>query len=166
MIRFKITSTLLDEVRSDLARAHEYALERVGFLRAGLTINERDCAILVHSYLPVEDEDYVEDPSVGAMMGPHAISKAMAAAFEDRVSLVHVHSHGGRGIPRFSDIDLRENRKFVPDFFKVCPQRPHGAVVLSETHAYGQVWLRSDKTARPINLFQLVGPQYRKWRAA
>ena len=166
MIRLKVTSMLLDEVRDDLARPHAFAHERVGFLKAGLAVSESDCAILVHSYAPVADNDYLEDSSVGAMMGPHAISKAMAAAFEDRVALFHVHSHGGRGIPRFSGVDLRENQKFVPDFFKVRPQRPHGAVVLSNTHAYGQVWLNPDDTARPIDLFQLVGPQYRKWRKA
>ena len=166
MLRLKITSALLDEVRRDLARPHAFAHERVGFLKAGLAVNESDCAILVHSYASVADDDYVEDPSVGAMMGPHAISKAMAAAFEDDVALFHVHSHGGRGIPRFSSVDLRENRKFVPDFFKVCPQRPHGAVVLSNTYAYGQVWLNPDETAHPIDMFQLVGPQYRKWKMA
>ena len=53
MIRFKITSALLDKVRRDLARAHDFALERVGFLKAGLTLNERDCTILAHSYLPL-----------------------------------------------------------------------------------------------------------------
>ena len=163
MIRLKVTSMLLDEVRRDLARPHAFTHERVGFLKAGLAVGESDCAILVHSYAPVADNDYLEDPSVGAMMGPHAISKAMAAAFEDHVALFHVHSHGGQGIPRFSDVDLRENQKFVPDFFKVRPQRPHGAVVLSNTHAYGQVWLNPDDTARSIDLFQLVGPQYRKW---
>ena len=166
MIRLKITSALLDEVRRDLARPHAFAHERVGFLKAGLAISKCDCAILVHSYAPVADDDYLKDPSVGAMMGPHAIGKAMAAAFEDVVALFHVHSHGGRGIPRFSSVDLRENRKFVPDFFKVRPQRPHGAVVLSDTYAYGQVWLEPAEPARPIDLFQLVGPQYRKWRIA
>ena len=166
MIRLKITSILLDEVRRDLARPHAFARERVGFLKAALALSKHDCAILVHSYTPVADSDYLDDPSVGAMMGPHAISMAMAAAFEDHVSLFHVHSHGGRGIPRFSGVDLQENQKFVPDFFKVCPQRPHGAVVLSATHAYGQVWLEPGATARPIDQFQLVGPHYRKWGKA
>ena len=166
MIRLKATSMLLDDVLDDLSRPHPFAHERVGFLRAGLAVSESDCAILVHSYAPVADEDYLEDPSVGAMMGPNAISKAMAAAFEDHVSLLHVHSHGGRGIPRFSGIDLRENQKFVPDFFKVCPHRPHGAVVLSDSYACGQVWLHPDDTAQTIDQFQIVGPRYRKWGSA
>ena len=163
MIRLKVTSMLLDEVRRDLVRPHAFAHERVGFLKAALALSENDCAILVHSYTPVADNDYLNDPSVGAMMGPDAISMAMAAAFEDHVALFHVHSHGGRGIPHFSGVDLRENQKFVPDFFKVCPQRPHGAVVLSATHAYGHVWLEPGAAAHPIDQFQLVGPHYRKW---
>ena len=166
MIRLKITSALLDEVRRDLVRPHAFAHERVGFLKAGLAISECDCAILVHSYSPVADDDYLKDPSISAMMGPNAISKAMAAAFEDGVALFHVHSHRGEGIPQFSSVDLRENRKFVPDFFKVRPQRPHGAVVLSDTYVYGQVWLDPSETARPIDQFQIVGPHYRKWAMA
>ena len=163
VIRVKVTSMLLDEVRRDLARPHAFARERVGFLKAALALSESDCTILVHSYTPVADNDYLNDPSVGAMMGPHAISMAMAAAFEDHVALLHVHSHSGRGIPNFSGVDLRENQKFVPDFFKVCPQRPHGAVVLSATHAYGHVWLGPGASVCPIDQFQLVGPHYQKW---
>ena len=166
MIRLKVTSMLLYEVRRDLARPHAFARERVGFLKAALALSENDCAILVHSYTPVADNDYLNDPSVGAMMGPHAISMAMAAAFEDHVALFHVHSHGGQGIPHFSGVDLRENQKFVPDFFKVRPQRPHGAVVLSATHAYGHVWLEPGAVARPIDQFQLVGSHCRKWGEA
>ena len=166
MIRLKITSALLDAVRQDLARPHAFALERVGFLKAGLAVSESDCVILVHSYSPVEDGNYLEDRSVGAMMGPHAICKAMATAFEHGVALFHVHSHGGRGIPQFSSIDIRENRKFVPDFFKVRPERPHGAVVLSNTSAYGHVWLNPNASPLPIDLFQLIGPRCRKWGTA
>ena len=62
MVRFKVSSALLDEVRRDLARPHAFAHERVGFLKAGLAISECNCAILVHSYAPVADDDYLKEP--------------------------------------------------------------------------------------------------------
>jgi len=36
----------------------------------------------------------------------------------------HVHTHGRSGVPDFSGTDVRENAKFVPDFFKVLRNAP------------------------------------------
>src|SRR5262245_17150916 len=58
---------------------------------------------------------------------------------QDGVALLHVHTHGGRGIPGFSGVDVRENAKFVPDFLEVAPQCVHGAIVLSDNAAYGHL---------------------------
>lgn len=45
------------------------------------------------------------------------------------VSMVHVHLQEHRGRPGFSRTDLSENALFVPDFWNVQPNLPHGAVV-------------------------------------
>lgn len=166
MIRLKMTAALERLIHQDLKRPHAFAYERVGFVKAGLSLAGGGVTILTHGYSPVMDEDYLNDPSVGAMMGPGAMHKAMAWAFEDGVALFHVHTHGGQGIPRFSSVDTRESQKFVPDFFKVRPERPHGAMVLSNTHAYGHVWLDAKSRPLPIEQFQIIGPQLRKWQAA
>ena len=47
----------------------------------------------------------------------------------------------GAAIPGFSSIDMRENARFVPNFVSVAPHAVHGAIVLSDTAAFGQVWL-------------------------
>ena len=164
MIRFKMTAALNNEIHADFHRPHPFARERVGFVGAGLALHGNNCTVLAHSYMPVEDEDYLDDPSVGAMMGPGAMHKAIAWAFEEGVALFHIHTHGGSGIPGFSGIDLRESDKFVPCFFKVCPERPHGAIVLSNTHAFGRIWLSRVSQPRQIDEFCLVGSYYRKWR--
>jgi hypothetical protein len=164
-IHFKITSALLTAVRIDLRRPHPFAHERVGFIASGMSSTGNDLLILARVYRPVLDEDYLNDPSVGAMMGPDAIRKSLEWAMQTRAALFHVHTHGGRGMPQFSGIDLRENAKFVPDFLKVAPQYGHGAIVLSDTAARGQVWLSREQKYTFIDRFTEVGSPLHTWRA-
>jgi hypothetical protein len=165
-IHFKINGALIAAARIDLRRPHPFAHERVGFIAAGLTAAGDDLLVLARTYRPVLDSDYLNDPSVGAMMGPEAIRKALQWAMETGAALFHVHMHGGRGLPGFSGVDLRENAKFVPDFCKVAPQSAHGAIVLSDTAARGQVWLGRKRPHTFIERFTEVGPPLRIWRAA
>lgn len=165
-IIFKTTAALLNLIRADLGRPHAFAHERVGFIAAGLTGAAGDLLVLAQEYRPVEDGDYLQDSSVGAMMGPEAIRKALQWAMSSRVAMFHVHSHGGHGIPTFSGVDLRENAKFIPDFFKVAPQCAHGAIVLTADAANGQVWLDRRQPCRPIDAFSVAGVPLKKWRTA
>jgi len=165
-IHFKVTTALLTAIRADLHRPHPFAHERVGFVSAGLSACGDDILVLARAYRPVADDDYLKDTSVGAMMGPEAIRKALQWAMESNNALFHVHTHGGRGVPSFSGIDHRENAKFVPDFFKVAPQCGHGALVLSDTAARGQIWLCRDRTFEPITHFAEVGAPLRQWRVS
>jgi hypothetical protein len=99
--------------------------------------------ILAAEYAAVADEDYLNDPSVGAMMGAAAIGKAMQCAYNkgaEDIGLFHVHLHEHSGLPGFSEIDLSESMKFVPDFFHAAPMMPHGALVLSDDRAAGLLW--------------------------
>ena len=162
-VQFKITSDLMTSIRSDLRRPHPFARERVGFVSAGLSASRDKVLVLAREYRPVRDSDYLDDPRVGAMMGPTAIRRALQWAMQDGVALFHVHSHGGSGIPSFSGIDLRENGKFVPDFLKVAPRSAHGAIVLSDTAARGQVWFDHSRPHKFIASFVEVGVPLRKW---
>lgn len=165
-VRLKITGRLLSDIRADLARPHAFAHERVGFISAGLSGLRDGIIMLARAYRPVEDRDYLRDPSVGAMMGPTAIRNALQWAMAEGHAMLHVHLHGGRGLPDFSSVDLRENAKFVPDFFKVAPQCAHGALVLSSDAARGQVWLSGKDQPLPVDAFVEVGPSLCKWSAA
>ena len=165
-VYFKITTALLTNIRIDLRRPHPFAHERVGFISAGLSASGDGVLALAREYRAVRDGEYLRDPSVGAMMGPDAIRSALQWAMLDGVALFHVHTHGGYGIPGFSSIDLRENSKFVPDFFKVAPQCAHGAIVLSDTAAHGQVWFGRLQPRHVITSFIEVGVPLRKWEAA
>jgi len=165
-VRFKITASLLASIRADLRRPHAHAHERVGFVAAGLATHSGGVLVLAHSYRPVADDDYLRDRSVGAMMGPEALRKALEWALLEEHALFHVHTHGGRGIPGFSGVDLAENRKFVPDFLKVAPQNIHGAIVLSDDSAAGAFWSEASKQEASIAQFVEVGPTVRKWGEA
>ena len=165
-IRFKITSALLTAIRIDLRRPHPFAHERVGFIAAGLAAAHDELLILAREYRPVRDDEYLRDPSVGAMMGDQAIRRARQWAMDGRAAIFHVHTHGGRGVPGFSGVDIRENAKFVPNFVSVAPQYAHGAIVLSDTAAFGQVWLGRAGPHPFIARFSEVGMPIRNWRAA
>src|SRR5208283_5164606 len=140
-----------------------FAYERVGFILAAAAQSASGVLILAQEHHPVADEDYLPDSSVGAMMGPEAIRKAMEWAFMNKVCIFHVHSHGSRGIPRFSGIDVRESAKFVPDFLKVAPQMIHGSIVLSDDAAAGRFWVCGNSGPEDVSEFVEVGAPMRRW---
>ena len=167
---FRARSDLLSAVRGDLHRLHAFAAERVGWLvcRAG-RLADGGLVILASGYDAVADEDYVNDPSVGARIGPAAIRKALQRAynggFED-LGIFHVHMHAHRGRTGFSDVDDSESRKSVPDFFNVAPAMPHGAIVLSLDQAVGLCWTAPTETPVSIDRFASVGAPMRMWGRA
>jgi proteasome lid subunit RPN8/RPN11 len=161
---FKAPRALLEYIRADLRRTHTFAAERVGFLSAGMTRARGAVLVLAQSYRPVDDGDYLHDQTVGAMMGPDAIRKAMQWAITDKVGIFHVHTHGGAGLPGFSDIDLREQANYMPSFLNAASQHIHGAIVLSQDSARGQVWLSPAGTQTFIFEFIDIGAPLRKWR--
>jgi hypothetical protein len=166
-IIFRIPNALLATVRSDLHRRHQFAAERIGFLlcRAG-GLSDNGVIVLAASYDPVADEDYLNDRRVGAMMGPAAIRKAMQRAYnggKQDIGIFHVHIHNHVGLPAFSATDLRENKKFVPDFFNVAPFMPHGAIVLSRDKAVGFCWRSQRAQPLYIDQFTVVGAPLRMW---
>ncbi len=165
-IRFKITRALLAAIRADLGRPHAFAHERVGFLSGGLAAAHDELLILAREYRPVRDGEYLKDARVGAMMSAEAIRRARQWAIDERAAIFHVHSHGGSGLPGFSGVDMSENAKFVPNFVSVAPHGVHGAIVLSDTHAFGQVWLDRTSSQPFIEVFSEVGMPIRTWKAA
>jgi len=162
-IRFKITKALLSTIRTDLLRPHQFAHERVGFVGAGMAAAHDELLILAREYRPVHDDDYLPDMNVGAMMSAQAIRRARQWAMDERVAIFHVHTHGGHGIPRFSSVDNRENAKFIPNFMSVAPYCVHGAIVLSNTAAFGQAWLNRTSSQPFIAVFSEVGVPTRSW---
>lgn len=157
MIQLKITQQLREEMLQDLARGHPFAAERVGFLSCRPAAMPGGLLVLGISYHPVADEDYLPDSRVGAMMGPAAIRKALQFAYNHSVSMFHVHVHDHRGVPGFSSTDLKETAKFVPDFFHVQPNLPHGALVLSRDSGIARCWPGFRKPPSWVHKLTFVG---------
>src|SRR3989441_3753775 len=159
-VLFKITSSLLKRVREDLVRTHEFAAERVGFLSwRAAKLRPRGLVILAHDYHPVSDNDYVNDSTVGAMMGSEAIRKALQFAYGNEVGMAHVHMHDHCGSPCPSRTDLSETAKFVPDFWHVKPQMPHGAIIVSRDSISGRCWYPGRSKPVSISKLTIVGPR-------
>ena len=166
-VDFRITRTLLERVRRDLARPHAFAAERVGVLYARFDA-DRDrrgrvrgpLRILAVTYEPVEDDAYIDDPRFGAVIGSEAFRRILQHLYLTPVGAFHVHAHPGCGIPRPSRPDLSETARFVPDFFHGRADVPHGAVILSDDAMSGRVWLTESATPRAIDEFRIVGAPY------
>jgi hypothetical protein len=160
----RLLQPLLDTMQADLSRQHPFAAERVGFLTCGIARAEVDALIVLgHQWHPVADDDYIEDPAVGAAIGPAAFRKILQFAYHNPVSIFHVHRHDHHGAPAFSLVDVRSERQFVPGFFNVQRERPHGAIVLSLDQAAGHIWVSSNTGPRPIEQFQTVGSPLKRW---
>ncbi len=162
-IIFKITEELVKTAISNLSMPHSFAAERVGFFvcRVG-ALDSHGLVVLAHHLHPVEDGDYLDDPTVGAAMGPAAIRKALQLSFRERAAMFHVHIHGHEGKPRFSRTDSTETARFVPDFWNVQPDLPHGAIVLSKDSAYGRCWVPGFNRTIEISEFVSVGVPMRR----
>lgn len=165
-VLFRATEAFMASVRRDLMRRHRFAHERIGFITTRAAAGMHDIVLLAEDYHPVADEDYVHDPMVGARIGQEALRKALNLALLNPVGVIHVHMHL---LPSerlwFSQVDLREQRNFMPDFFKVRSTMPHCALVLSERSAAGLVWTAQDRL-QPINEFNFVGAQMKVIQAA
>lgn len=167
IVTLKARAGLIDAVRHDLARPHAFAYERVGFIRAKCAWLGQRLELLACGYSPVDDADYEHAAGVGAQIGSDAIRKALQSAYRPQQSLLHVHTHGGRGLPQFSPTDRRSAEEFVPSFFTTLPRMPHGILVLSDNAAAGLLWLAEDRGPVPIGEFRRAdAPLGKQWNAA
>jgi hypothetical protein len=162
-IRLKILQSLLNDIHRDLSRPHAFAYERVGFISCSIgTADDAAVVLLVRDYHPVADDHYKQDASAGAVIDRSAFRIALQIALSKSACMFHIHRHEQIGKPWFSGIDLRENARFVPDFWNVKPELPHGAIVLSHDSASGLCWYPG--RPRPIRIaeFWAVGSHTEK----
>lgn len=159
----RISNQLLKNIHADLNRPHKFAAERVGFICCRpAEVGEDTTLLLAGDYQCVDDNDYINDPHVGAMINSSAIRKALQFSFNNHASMFHVHRHEHKGKPMFSQIDMREYQKFIPDFFKVQSKLSHGAIVLSHDSALGAIWYPGTTQMQAINEIWAIGTWTKK----
>lgn len=153
MKQLEISDTLQRKMRGDLSRPHPHASERVGFALFRL----RGETLLLQSYISVPDEYYVRDTTVGAKIDHRAIALAMKVADHQGLGILHVHEHGGLGIPSFSYTDATSHPDFLRAFQTANSKSAHGFLLLSEDKLLARVWPSGSKTHRDIMQLKVSG---------
>lgn len=158
MAQLRITRQLVESMHEDLERPHRFAAERVGMLYCRFSQSRRTgLVILAHHYAPIPDDQYLDDPRFGAVIGSDAFRDVIQHVYDEPVSAFHVHIHPGSGAPRPSLPDLEETAEFVPDFFHGRQDVPHGAIILSQNSLSGRVWFSEHGLPQPIAEIRVVG---------
>ena len=136
----RLSSRLVGAIHVALDRPHPFAFERVGFLFCKYARAAELELLLGWAYEPVDDDDYLQSESFGALIGARGIRQAMQRAYASKGPVIHVHRHEHGGSPSFSETDERTNAELVPAFWNVARGIQHGALVLSLDRAYCHVW--------------------------
>lgn len=143
---------LHEEMLSDLRRPHAHAAERVGFLYGRLAATSGPLIVMTR-YKPVPDEQYVDDPHVGARINGDAIRGAMQGVLDSGDGVFHTHLHEWAGRLGFSFTDENELPKLVPAFQAVGRLQASGLFLLSPKSAIADVWLPG--TRRPVRAHRI-----------
>jgi hypothetical protein len=160
-IEIRIPGWLHVQMVQDLSRRHRFAMERVGFAcgRTG-TLGNEGKLVLLNRYHPVADDDYIDDPKVGARIGSEAITKAMHLAYYGRPAregAFHVHMHPVSFGTGMSDTDREELPRLMPGFQSVGREAIHGIVIISDEHASGWVWMPGSREAVTADIVSVIG---------
>ncbi|HXU21056.1 MAG TPA: hypothetical protein VN788_10780 [Verrucomicrobiae bacterium] len=156
-IHFKLTTSMHRQILDDLRRTHPFAAERAAFIGCKPSRSRTGILLLAHTYIPLWDEQYVNDQRFGCVFNSEAMRNAMQFALQSDASMFHVHLHEHVGPAWFSRTDLRESQCFVPDFWNVKPQLPHGALVLSADAAAGLCWYPGQPIPARITQISSIG---------
>lgn len=155
-VKVRIPRALMDVVRSDLARPHSFAAERVGFL-FGQLVDAGDPLILLSDYSSLGDERYLPDPYSGARIDSEAIRGAMQEVLDRGQGGFHVHMHEWPGRPVMSRMDVEEIPRVVTALRRVEPQLAHGIILLHQVEAAAWVWLPGEEEPVEAESMTVVG---------
>lgn len=155
----RIPEKLCEQIINDLLRVHCFAYERVGFvIGRSKDLPENKILILITEYIPIADEHYIDDDTVGARINSEAIRSAMQIAMERKCSIFHVHKHYGNGTPSFSRTDLVELPGIAEAMVNANPENVHGVLLLSEDGA--DVLLKVKPSKGTVSLEKIVRVGY------
>lgn len=157
----RVPQPLLARMLADLRRPHSFAYERIGFLLGREAQGAEQRIVLAGSYEPVGEDEYVDDPKVGARIGRAVIRRMMARALAGD-SILHVHLHAHEGLPSFSAVDVENLRELVPSFSAVRPDGLHGALLLSEDCGMASLWKYGSTEPARVSV-TIVGYPLRRW---
>lgn len=156
----KIPKALFDRVLDDLKRAHDFALERIGFISTKhKKLSDGTVVIWGVDYFAVHDENYIDDDEVGARINSVAIRKAMQNVLDTGLGCFHVHFHAlSYGIPEFSDTDFVDNPEIIKSFAYTNRTQVHGMMVIGNDNSNALVKIpNSDDELTQVSKIVVVG---------
>lgn len=160
-INIKLTGLLYGRMVRDLTRPHPFAAERVGFVLGRMgSLADEGRLLLLTRYHVIPDDQYVDDPAVGARIGAEALTWAMRAVYHGRPTregIFHVHLHDHAGETGMSPVDSCEIPRLMPGFRSVGRDAAHGIVILSRDHASAWVWLPGAKGPACADTVSVIG---------
>lgn len=163
-IQVRIPRELYEGISKDLRRPHPFAAERIGFaFGREARIDSANLIVALALYVPVADEQYIDDEFVGARIDAAAIRQAMQHVLGSGDCAFHVHMHGFSGRPRFSDTDLKGLGRLIPSFHAVGPSTAHGALLINDERCMAEVWLPRVTAGHRASSVSIVGYPFEKF---
>lgn len=157
-IKYRLTKAIYMQMMNDLARSHDYASERVGFLfTRSKALENGDWLIVATAYIPVADDHYIQDHHVGARINSDAIRIAMQKARSEQCGVFHIHLHEHKGKPSMSRTDREGIPPMIESFKNVAPDQCHGIFILSENSVLIEVMAAQETEYRQPELTTIVG---------
>ncbi|HET6912250.1 MAG TPA: hypothetical protein VFH71_02775 [Rhodanobacteraceae bacterium] len=161
----RLPERLLETIHADLNRPHPFAGERDGFLTCGVaSLPAGGLGLYGATYYPVADDDYEDDLRAAAMLGSGAFRKILQRIYAKPASVLHVHRHDHYGRPGPSLTDKRESERFVPNFWNVCPNHPHGTLILSFDDLWGALWIKRERPVVELIPCVIASDRMKTWR--
>jgi hypothetical protein len=156
-IQIRIPKSIYKLMHEDVIREHAHAFERIGFLYTTSLLVDGNRLILAKRYVPVNDEDYIEDDSVGARINSNAIRKSMQTLLDNKEGCFHVHLHNHTGHPNPSLIDEEGIPGIVEGFGNISPKQAHGYIILSKNSMFATVKFGKEEVYRKPSKISIVG---------
>jgi hypothetical protein len=158
MISFRIPRPIAEKIRDSLAQPHPFAFERVGFLFTKLSqAYDGEQLILATHYEEIADENYINDPNVGARINSAAIRQAMQRVLTTGEGAFHVHIHDHDGNTGPSYTDRQELLPMMQSVRNASPASAHGLLILSRNAAYAEALIPENSKYRTIDNISIVG---------
>jgi molybdopterin/thiamine biosynthesis adenylyltransferase len=159
-----VRTTRIVILEPQLAELREKLFDRPGvegaaFLLCGQSVSGDLVKLIVHTIIPIADEDYLRREPYGLTIASPTLTRVAKLARYEGLSVVFAHSHP-EGIPDFSEQDDREEARLLPFLQARVPDRVHGTLVLTERHIQGRLYIPDQVSVDEIFA---IGNRIRSW---
>jgi len=152
----RIPRSLYDSMYRDLHRPHPFAMERVGFFSTNtLKIGSEFTLIIVTAYHSVPDDQYINDPHVGAKISSSTIREAMQRILSTGHGCLHVHLHGFDPSPSYTD--LNSLPEVAKAFHNANPETASGYAIFSRVSFFCEISIGNKYTPFRVDQMNVVG---------